>query len=56
MNLAGLFPWAIIVLNVGAALSNLARGDASRAIYWSAAAILNLVITLPSMRLPWFHN
>jgi len=55
MSLAALFPWAIIVLNIGAALSNLVRGDASRAIYWIAAAVLNLVITLPSMRLPWYN-
>lgn len=50
-----LFPCITIGINVGSCLTNLWKGDASRAVYWLAAAVLNVAITFPFPRLPWSH-
>jgi len=51
--MATLFAWCIIALNIGAAGTNLVRGDVNRTAYWLAAAALNIAITIPPMRFPW---
>ena len=40
-----IFPVALIVLDVGAAIANLATKDYRKAIYWLAAAVLNICVT-----------
>jgi len=45
MTRAQLFPAALIVLDVGAAAVYAVDGDARRAIYWLAAAVLTVVVT-----------
>lgn len=40
-----IFPVALIVLDVGAAIANLAAKDYRKAIYWLAAAVLNICVT-----------
>lgn len=39
------FPAALIVLDLGAAVVFAVEGDARRAIYWLAAAVLTVVVT-----------
>lgn len=55
MSVEKLFPTAIIVLMVGAALVYAWKGDATRCAYMLAAAALNAVITYPLPRFPWTH-
>ena len=50
---AQLFPTILIALNLCAAGAALVNGDASRTVYWVAAAALNAVITYPLPRFPW---
>lgn len=40
-----IFPVALIVLDVGAAIANLVAKDYRKAIYWLAAAVLNICVT-----------
>ena len=49
------FEWALIALSLGATGSNLLRGDATRTVYFAAAAVLNIAVTIPPMRFPWIH-
>lgn len=44
-NMQRLFPCALIVLDLGAAVVYAASGDWRRAMYWSAAAILTSTVT-----------
>jgi len=41
-----LFPGIIICLSVGAAIVCACHGDWRRAVYWAAAAVLNLAVTV----------
>ncbi len=41
-----LFPIAIILLNLGAAVVYGLAGDWRRAVYWAAAAVLTTAVTL----------
>ena len=45
MTRAQLFPAALIVLNIGAAAMYGLDGDWRRAVYWTAAAVLTVVVT-----------
>lgn len=40
-----IFPLLLIALDVGAAVMYLAHGDIKKAIYWIAAAVLNVCVT-----------
>ncbi len=40
-----IFPLALILLDVGAAIVCFANGDAKKGIYWLAAAVLNVCVT-----------
>ena len=40
-----LFPIALIVLDVGAAVVYAIAGDYKKAVYWIAAAVLNITVT-----------
>lgn len=40
-----LFPVALIVLDVGAAVVYAVAGDYKKAVYWIAAAVLNITVT-----------
>ena len=40
-----IFPSALILLNVGAAVSSAAAGDFRKFIYFAAAAVLNAAVT-----------
>jgi len=40
-----IFPGIIIVLSIGAGIVYAAKGDARHAIYWFAAATLNISVT-----------
>lgn len=40
-----IFPVALIVLDVDAAIANLAAKDYRKAIYWLAAEVLNICVT-----------
>jgi hypothetical protein len=42
---AQLFPAALILLDAGAAIMYALDGDARRAVYWLAAAVLTIVVT-----------
>lgn len=55
MSVEKLFPTAMIILNVGAAVICAWKGDSTRTVYWLAAAALNAVITYPLPRFPWTH-
>ncbi len=45
MTRAQVFPVVLIVLDVGAAVVYGVDGDVRRAIYWTAAAVLTVVVT-----------
>lgn len=53
MNWAVIFPVLLIVLNCGAAVASAFKGDASKSVYWLAAAVLNYSVTFPLPRFPW---
>lgn len=40
-----IFPILLIILDVGAAVIYAACGDMKKAIYWTAAAVLNIAVT-----------
>lgn len=40
-----IFPVLLILLDVGASVVYLANGDWKKAIYWVAAAVLNITVT-----------
>ena len=40
-----IFPIALIILDVGAAIVYACGGDIKKAIYWIAAAVLNVCVT-----------
>ena len=40
-----IFPCLLIVLDVGAAATYFFNGDAKSAVYWAAAAVLNVCVT-----------
>lgn len=40
-----IFPVMLIILDVGAAVVYLFNGDVKKAIYWAAAAVLNVCVT-----------
>ena len=40
-----IFPTILIALQIGAALSCAASRDFKMAVYWTAAAVLNIVVT-----------
>ena len=40
-----LFPVALIVLDVGAAVVYAVAGEYKKAVYWIAAAVLNITVT-----------
>lgn len=40
-----IFPLMLIVLDVGAAVVAWISGDIKRAVYWIAAAVLNITVT-----------
>ena len=40
-----IFPIALIVLDIGAAVVYGINGDARKVIYWLAAAVLNITVT-----------
>ncbi len=42
---AYIFPCLLILLNIGAAVMSAVTGDYKKAIYWTAAAILNASVT-----------
>lgn len=50
-----IFPTILIALSVAAAIEACWRGDASRTVYWIAAAVLNTIVTYPLPRFPWTH-
>jgi hypothetical protein len=41
-----IFPYVLIVLNMGAAIVYYLHGDYRRGTYWLAATVLNICITL----------
>ena len=45
MNSKYIFPVALIVLNIGAAIMYGINGDVRKVIYWLAAAALNITVT-----------
>lgn len=45
MKLQLIFPVSLIVLDVGAAVLYAVCGDYKKAIYWLAAAVLNITVT-----------
>lgn len=40
-----IFPTIMIVLSIGAGIGYAVKGDARHAIYWFAAAVLNISVT-----------
>lgn len=46
MGRTTILPGVIIAVSVGAALIYAMNGDWRRAVYWTAAAVLNLAVTL----------
>jgi hypothetical protein len=44
--IARLLAWGVIILNIGACIGYCVAGDYRKAVYWGAAAALNLSITL----------
>lgn len=46
MKTVWIFPFILMALDVGAAAVYLANGDPKRAIYWVAAAVLTLTVTI----------
>jgi hypothetical protein len=40
-----LFPIALIILDLGAAIAYAAQGDVRRAVYWIAAGVLTSTVT-----------
>lgn len=53
MNWAAVLPVLMILLNLGASVASLVKGDSSRTVYWLAAALLNYSVTFPFPRFPW---
>lgn len=45
MKTVYIFPTLLIVLNIGAAIVSALNGDYKRAVYWIAAAVLNITVT-----------
>ena len=45
MKIDKLFPAALIVLNIGAAVVCVFTGDWKKGVYWLAAAVLNAAVT-----------
>lgn len=41
-----IFPGVIIALSIGAAIVCACQGDWRRAVYWTAAAVLNVAVTI----------
>ncbi len=46
MKLQHLFPLALIILNVGAAIIYLLKSDIKMTVYYTAAAVLNITVIL----------
>jgi hypothetical protein len=46
LNAAHIFPSIIIALSLGAAIICAWQGDWRRAVYWTAAAVLNVSVTI----------
>ncbi len=38
--------WAVIVVNLGASLGYALSGDIRHAVYWAAAAVVNVAVTM----------
>lgn len=44
--MTGLFPIILIILDCGAGIVYLCGGDLKRAVYWFAAAVLTITVTI----------
>jgi len=45
MNLGPWFAWSMVGLSIGASIAYAVAGDARRAIYWAASAVLIASVT-----------